>query len=59
MSHIVRVEFKVEGNTKVVTFYSTKTGGQDRTFVQGEDADLVQNWLHSQIAVSSKIKKTN
>jgi|694.fasta_scaffold00185_65 hypothetical protein len=56
MSHIVRVEFKVEGNTKVATFYSTKTGGQDRTFVQGPDADLVEKWLNDQIVPPVEIK---
>jgi len=56
MSHIVRVEFKVEGSAKIATFYSTKTGGQDRTFVQGADADLVEKWLNDQIAPLVEIK---
>lgn len=45
MAHIVRVEVKTEGGRKIVTFYSTKTGGQDRTFVEGPDADIVIEWL--------------
>jgi len=45
MEHIVRVEVKTEGNKNIVTFYSTKTGGQDRTFVEGADADIVVAWL--------------
>ena len=45
MEHIVRVEVKTESNRNIVTFYSTKTGGQDRTFVEGADADIVVAWL--------------
>ncbi len=48
MSHIVRVEVKSEGGKKIVTFFSTKTGGQDRTFVEGTDAEIVEIWLESQ-----------
>jgi len=46
MSHIVRVEFKLDAGRKIATFYSTKTGGQDRTFVEGEDAELVERFLN-------------
>ena len=48
MEHIVRVEVKNEGGRNIVTFYSTKTGGQDRTFVEGADADRVLAWLERQ-----------
>ena len=45
MAHMVRVEIKVEGGKKIATFYSTKTGGQDRTFVEGVDAEVVEKHL--------------
>lgn len=45
MSHMVRVEVKTEGGKKIATFYSTKTGGQDRTFVEGPDAEVVEKYL--------------
>lgn len=51
MEHIVRVEVKNENNKKIVTFYSTKTGGQDRTFVEGSDADVVIAWLEKNNAI--------
>lgn len=51
MAHIVRIEEKSENNKRMVTFYSTKTGGQDRTFVEGADADLVVSWLEKNHAI--------
>lgn len=45
MAHMVRVEVKTEGGKKIATFYSTKTGGQDRTFVEGPDAEVVEKYL--------------
>jgi len=50
MSHMVRVEIKTEGGKKIATFYSTKTGGQDRTFVEGADADTVEAFLQKSAA---------
>ena len=51
MAHIVRIEEKSENNKHMVTFYSTKTGGQDRTCVEGVDADLVVSWLEKNHAI--------
>jgi hypothetical protein len=56
MSHIVRVEVKTEGGKRIVTFFSTKTGGQDRTFVEGADAEIVENWLEESQSTKKAIK---